>query len=115
MSEIQRHATYTSLVQECLKERNDFMSYSEIFDYVKKTRSEVKLANISAACFHLKKHKVIDFVIDCDGEVFWFFTPETDDRLRTINERVQESRPRKRRMGRRRFRVTIVSDDGGEP
>ncbi len=108
-----KQMTYTYLVLECLKERNDYVTYDELYDYVRETRSEVVLSHISAACFHLKEHKAIDFVIDGDGRVFWYFTPESDDRSRTVDERTPESKPRKRKKGYRKFRATIVIDGGG--
>lgn len=107
-----KQMTYTYLVLECLKERNDYVSYEDIYNYVRETRYEVAFSHISAACFHLKKHKAVDLVIDSDGKVFWYLTPETDDRAKTIDERVPESKPRKRKKGYKR-RITVVIDGGG--
>lgn len=105
MSYKHKLTTYTFLILEYLKKVDDFRTYADLMTAVNDARPDVVINDISAACFHLKKHKAIDSVVDHRGTVFWFATPETDDRSRTIDERTPESKPRNRRR-----RVTIIID-----
>lgn len=98
-----KRTTITKRVEEFLRESDDFKSYRELLDHVM-SHDDVTISNITAACCHLKQHKVIDFVVDNHMCVWWYaLPPDLDDRSRVVEKRVVESRPR-----RRRRRITIV-------
>lgn len=87
--------TATSLVEEALKARDDFMDKAMLMSATGEDANHV-----SAACIHLRKHRAIDCIIDPDGRAWWYPLPSDDDnRQRKVVERAVEGkrRPRKAR------------------
>lgn len=87
--------TTTSLVEEALRAADDFMSYPMLI--AKTGRS---ISQIGAAISWMRRHKAVDSVL-VEGRPWWFATPETDTRSRTVDELIPEDKPR-RMTGRRR-------------
>jgi Na+-translocating ferredoxin:NAD+ oxidoreductase RnfC subunit len=86
--------TWTSLVTEQLRSRDDFMSTAMLQEATKGTVNQ-----ISAACFHLRAHRVIDVVVNPDGKAWWYALPkESDDRLWSRTEIAAEIRKRTRKQ-----------------
>lgn len=92
-----KRPTYTHLVLEALVHwPSDFAALRQL---VQATGANVH--QVSAALHHLRKRRAVDVVIESNGDGFWYATPEEDDRLRTLEERTPEERPRKPRKPRR--------------
>ena len=88
--------TWTSLVEEALRSSDDFLDYRMLMAATGGSHNQ-----ISAACYSLRRHRVIDVVINEDGHSWWFARPKEDDaRLTTHPERVPESKSRKRRKSK---------------
>lgn len=97
MTRKHKEPTTTSLVVESLKRADDFMTYEMLMEATGRNHNQV-----SAACFHLRKHKVIDVVVNPDGKGWWYVLPETEDkRIRRVDERTPETKPRNRRKKKR--------------
>lgn len=52
--------------------------------------------HVWSAIINLRRYKAIDAIL-VDGVPCFFLTPDTDDRIRTYEERAPETRPRKRK------------------
>lgn len=92
-----KRITHCTLVYEILLNgtadgnKQDFYTIQEL---VKHTGSNLR--QVSAALYSMREHKAVDVVIQM-GKGYWFETHETDQRLWTRAERVEESKPRKPR------------------
>ena len=96
-----KHPTHAHLILTALAHLpQDFASTQ---DLINATGSSYNQA--TAALFHLRKRGAIDVVIEHDGTAWWFATPGSDDRTRTLEERTPEEQPR----NRRRTRITKVT------
>ena len=109
-----KQPTYTTLIEEFLRNTEDTHTYEQIYTRVYSLTGNATMNQISAACSHLKRHGVIDFIVETDGTVWWYALPkDNDDRSRVIDERTPETKPRNRRR-----KVTIIihthDDDEGE-
>jgi hypothetical protein len=93
--------TSTSIVFEYLVVADDFRTTQQV-----KCDTGLDINHVSASLCHLRKRKAID-AIDVDGTLFWYPTPENDDRSKVVLERTPEARPRKRR--KRRANLSSVS------
>lgn len=51
---------------------------------------------VSASLSHLRSYHVVD-VIETEGGLWWFLTPDTDTRSRVVEERTPEDSPRRPR------------------
>lgn len=92
-----KQTTTTLLVFEVLTVATDFMTVAQLVRVTGRSSSAV-----SAALIHLRSHKAADFVWQ-GGVSYWIATPDTDNRIRTIQEIVMGStRPR-----RRKFRISF--------
>jgi hypothetical protein len=86
--------TCTSLVEESLRKCDGFMTMNHLCRATGQDTSHV-----CAALFHLGKHRVVDYVVETDG-VVWYFAlpPDWDNRLRKIQEIKEDvKRPRRKR------------------
>ena len=74
---------------------DDFVSMHGLRDGTGMTTSQ------ACACLsHLKKHHAADCV-QSDGELWWYLTPDTDTRVRHVEERIVEvpgTRTRRRKV-----------------
>lgn len=85
--------TCTSLVEAVLTMADDFKTIRQLAEETRCTPNQV-----SAAVHHLLKHRATDFISDAMG-TWWYLTPETDTRSRTVKLRAPEEHPRKTRKG----------------
>lgn len=89
-----KEITHTTRVLEALIRADDFRTTRQL-----KALTGGDYNQIGAALSHLKKHRAAD-CLTCEGELWWFATPESDDRSRHVDERVLESVPRRTRRKR---------------
>jgi len=83
----------TSLVLKALEAADDFVTAAQLV----KTMAAIANPNqISAALHHLKNRHAVD-CMESDGSLWWYTTPDLDDRTKTVDERVVEENPRRRR------------------
>ena len=88
-----REPTCTSRVKAVLQGCNDFMNNTML-----RAATGCNINQVSAACHELRKYRVVDCVIEKDGVAWWFaLPPEYDQRIREVNERVVEVKPRRPR------------------
>ena len=95
--------TSTSLVERALRECDDFRTMAQLRDLLK-----LDTNHTSAALSHLKKYGAAD-CMEVDGTLWWYATPDSDRRIRTVEERCPETGPRKPRKPRKRKEVDILS------
>lgn len=92
----EKRPTHTHLVMEALTHwQNDFASIRELME-----ATGSKYNQVNAALFHLRKRRAVDVVIESDGTGWWFATPDDDNRIRPIDERRPEDKPRRTRRDR---------------
>lgn len=94
-----KQPTATSIVFEALVRADDFRTGLQL-----QAETGLNSNRVSAALYHLKKYKAAEF-IEGEGNLWWFATPETDTRSRTIEEKAPELKPRKPRKTRRKHEV----------
>lgn len=88
--------TNTSLVEAYLRGSDDFVSARQLVKALGLTGSQV-----SASLHHLRRLRVVDVVIETDGQGWWFaLPPEEDLRSHVFEERAIEVAPRRRRKRR---------------
>ncbi len=92
-----RPPTWTTLVLELLKRRDDFMTTKQAAAAV-----SAKYDQAHAALYHLRLHRAVDGVIEPNGVAWWFATPTDDNRCHHHDERALEERPRCRRCYKRK-------------
>lgn len=86
--------TYTTLVLEMLRERDDFMNRKMLIASIK----DMNRDQLSAALISLRNYRAIDVIVEPDGEGWWYaLPPEDDTRLRHFDERTPETQPRRPR------------------
>jgi len=103
--------TNVSLVEEAMTKHGDFMTTVMIAKNLRCATNAVH-----ASLHHLFVHKAADSVIS-GGKLWWFLTPETDDRLRHIEQRAQEDSKRKLRVRKKKakgWRHTMLYKAGKE-
>jgi hypothetical protein len=86
-----KEPTSTSIVLAELTGADDFRNVKQLKEHTRLCSNRV-----TAALHHLHKRKCVDFISDANG-VWWYATPECDDRTRTVEQRTPETRPRKRK------------------
>jgi len=84
----------TSKVMSVLKQYDDFLDVSSIT-----VLTGLKKQNVLSSLWWLQKIKAVESV-NSGGVPFWFATPDTDMRSRTIDERKKEDEPRKAKRSR---------------
>lgn len=89
-----KQPTITSLVMSALVASDDFMS-----DVMLKETTGASMNQVWAATHHLRKRNAIDAIINPDGKAWWYATPHTDNRSKTVLERAPEKKPRNRKPG----------------
>lgn len=87
--------TWTSLVEKALVESDDFMNMEQI---VAATRASIN--QVSAALSHLAKRKAVEPVVGGNDKLWWFATPDTDDRSKKVEQRVPEEKGTRNRRKR---------------
>lgn len=86
----ERKATWTSLTEEALRVMDDFLSLSHLMQLTGGSSNQ-----ITAALYCLKHYLVVDCVI-AEGQLYWFLTGN-DTRVRVVEERTPEDKPRRTR------------------
>lgn len=88
-----KEPTACSIIEAVLRKADDFLSVRKLVQLSGCTNNQV-----TAALFNFKKYKVADCVTDGDG-LWWFaLDPTLDTRIRTVEERTPETKPRKRKV-----------------
>lgn len=90
-----KEPTCTLLVLEVMVKTDDFMSVSQIMKATGLTANRT-----TAALCHLRKRKAVDSLA-CDGSLWWFATPDSDNRCYCVKERMPEVNKRKPRKSRK--------------
>jgi hypothetical protein len=92
-----RGPTATSRIYQALLDRpEDFMSVRQLMAATGCTYNQT-----TAALFQLRRYQAADVVIEASGSGWWFATPDTDLRSRTVDERrVEEPGSRRHRISR---------------
>lgn len=83
--------TTTTLVLEHLQRVDDFLTAKQLVIATGRTTNRV-----TAALHHLRIHKAVE-AMDVDGQLYWYHTSTNDDRSRVVEEKHEETRPRKPR------------------
>lgn len=85
-----KHAepTITKTVLDALIAHDDFMRLDTIVEATKLSRHAVQ-----GTLLYLRKHKAIDSV-ESGGHLYWFPTPEYDQRSKQVQARTPEVNPR---------------------
>jgi len=88
--------TWVSLVHAEMRRVEDFASVRQLQARLKAPNEQLNC--IHAALSHLRKHQVVDVVVEVDGRGWWFLLPSgSDTRSRSVEERAPEEKPRKQR------------------
>lgn len=85
------HTPFVKVIYTHLLKADGFVSFARLC-----SETGVGVNRTCAALCHLKKHKAADMVESGDV-TYWFATPETDDRMREVQEIADEVKPRKSR------------------
>jgi len=90
-----RKPTWTSKVEEALRLADDFMGSAEL-----QAKLGANANQINAALWWLRRCGVVESV-ESMGRLHWFYKGhETDPRIRIVEERRPEDKPRKARVRR---------------
>jgi len=106
----QKFPTTTALVEAVVRLKDDFMTSHEVLFEVNKMEMRGFDRNINqvlAALHHLRTNHVIGLVQE-RGQNWWYYTKE-DMRMRTLDERSPEEKPRRKRVNKPR-RLEIKKD-----
>jgi hypothetical protein len=91
MEPVMKKETCTSVVQRTLIAADDFLTATHL-----QILTGLTMSQVAASLHHLKRHRAID-TLEGAGTLWWYATPDQDDRSRILEERTPESRPRKPR------------------
>lgn len=86
-----KQRTSTSIVAEYLARVDDYVTLAQV-----KRDTRLDTNHASAALYHLKKFRAAE-CFESGGVLWWFATPQTDTRTKTLAERTPEARPRRQR------------------
>ena len=84
-----------SLVFGVLVGSDDFKTVQQLKD-----ETRCNMNQVLAALCHLKMHKAVE-MITSGHDTFWFATPDSDNRTKTLETRKIEDKPRKKRRVRK--------------
>lgn len=90
-----KETTAVKLVFEALVRADDFRTAKQL-----QAETGQPANRVSAALYNLLKYHAVSFV-ESDRQLWWFATPADDTRVKTVDERTPESRPRKARKGKK--------------
>jgi hypothetical protein len=68
---------------------DDFLTREQIVDRIDRTKEQV-----NSALYMLKNYSAIDCVV-AEGRLWWFATAQNDKRCKHIDERAEETQPRR--------------------
>lgn len=86
-----KQPTCTSVVLAALLAIDDFATAKQLKD-----TTGLNANQISASLHELRKYKVVDCLSEA-GQLWWYATPDTDQRHHTVALRKEEKMPRKQR------------------
>lgn len=86
---IHRETTTTALVEAALASAPDFMTSAMLV-----TATGRDIHKVMSALIHLREHKAVECV-EQEKRLWWFATPQYDNRNGTKPERAPETKPRK--------------------
>ena len=88
-----REPSKVSIVLRALVEADDFITAAQL---IQRLVGKANVNQISASLHHLRnRHAVAS--MESDGKLWWYSTPEHDDRSKKVDERVVEVDRRRRR------------------
>ena len=88
-----KETTATKLVMDYLRRVDDMVRARTIAD-----ATQCDVHKVNSALWSLHNYKCVELV-ESQGSVYWFALPETmDQRVRTVDERTPEGKPRRKRM-----------------
>lgn len=90
-----RQTTTTTLVMDHLRRVDDFVTARQLQAATGRNCNQV-----SAALHQLHVHRAVDCVAS-DRQLWWFATPDSDTRIRTVDEKAVEDKPRRPRKARK--------------
>lgn len=91
-----KEITATTAVLEALQRADDFRTVSHL-----QVATGQSMNRVRAALHHLHKYRVVECMAS-DGRLWWYATPENDQRTLVVDERTPEAKPRKQRKGRKK-------------
>lgn len=83
--------TCTSVVLAFLVRLDSFATAPQI-----RTQTGLNVNQVSAALHHLRNRRAVNCMED-GGHLWWYATPQEDNRTFVLDERVPESKPRNRK------------------
>jgi len=86
--------SYTKRITDALAAADDFVPLSGLVDITRLPATKLR-----GALHWLKKSKAINS-LDSDGRLYWYLTPDADQRLRVIEEHRREDEKRTTRKRR---------------
>lgn len=86
-----KQTTSTTLVEEALRRADDFCTMRQLVLATGRNSNQV-----SAALYMLRKYRAAE-CMDVEGTLWWYLTPDSDQRTYTIAEKTEETKPRKPR------------------
>lgn len=92
---MRKEPTCTTLALSALASADDFVTAAQLTVMTHCTPNQV-----GAALSHLRSHKAVDCMA-CAGNLWWFTTPDSDDRSRCVHERKPEVNKRKPRKAKK--------------
>lgn len=101
-----KEPTKCSLVEEALRRADDFLTCQQVAALAGVTTHQA-----GSSLIHLRNRKAAESV-ESQGKLFWMATPQSDDRVRVVEERRPEEKPRKN--NRRLYAVDIPLRSDGE-
>ena len=90
-----KRTTTTTLIVEALRRLDDFVTARGLCEATNRSANQV-----TAGLVHLKKHHVVA-AVEQEGRLYWYLTGE-DTRGYSIEEKAEETKPRKPRVYRSR-------------
>ena len=86
-----KQPTHTTVVNQYLIALGDFDTVAGIT-----AKAGVPRRYVLMSLWHLRHYRAVDSVVS-DGQLWWFATPEYDNRSRIVDERAPEEKKRNRK------------------
>lgn len=96
-----RSPSHVSLVEDALRAADDFLLPSVLVQ-----ATGLRPVDVRTSLIHLFKYSAASFVEE-GGQTFWFATPETDKRLRSLRQRAPEGDGHRGGKGDGQRRLTV--------
>lgn len=86
-----KEPTSTSIVEQAMKNIDDFVTGQKLQEV-----TGLDSCHVSAALYCFKHYHAAE-CLEENGKLWWFLTPESDQRVKKVAERTPEMKPRKTR------------------